>query len=201
MKKQQTRNRAFTLIELLVVVAIIGILTTVVVVNLTTAQKKARDAKRVSDIQEINKAVQLEAMARGSSSYYDSACANTSWTVKEQNFKKILVPAYLPTMPVDPVVRYDTRKDPNHAYNVQYVYYTGVQGLDCAVPTYLATTYYLWTGLDTPNSNLANSSGVPGATTILTNLKGSGAVDSTVWNTSYTDRQDVNNFFVIKIGS
>ncbi|MFA6963456.1 MAG: prepilin-type N-terminal cleavage/methylation domain-containing protein [Patescibacteria group bacterium] len=52
-------HSGFTLIELLVVVAIIGILATVVVVNLTTAQKKARDSRRKSDVGQINTAYSL----------------------------------------------------------------------------------------------------------------------------------------------
>lgn len=43
----------FTLIELLVVIAIIAILTAIVTANFTDAKKKSRDAKRVSDIAQI----------------------------------------------------------------------------------------------------------------------------------------------------
>jgi len=59
------RKRAFTLIELLVVVAIIGILATVVVVNLGNSQKKARDARRLSDVNQIAKAVDLYVLDYG----------------------------------------------------------------------------------------------------------------------------------------
>ena len=51
--------RAFTLVELLVVVAIIGILATVVVISYSGAQKKARDARRSSDINQIQTALTL----------------------------------------------------------------------------------------------------------------------------------------------
>ncbi|MFH0956137.1 MAG: type II secretion system protein [Candidatus Falkowbacteria bacterium] len=55
MKKQ----RGFTLIELLVVIAIIGLLSTLAVVALNNARMKSRDAKRVSDIKQIQTAVEL----------------------------------------------------------------------------------------------------------------------------------------------
>ncbi len=52
-------KKGFTLIELLVVIAIIGILSSVVLASLSTARQKSRDAKRVSDIGQIQLALEL----------------------------------------------------------------------------------------------------------------------------------------------
>jgi len=53
------KQRGFTLIELLVVIAIIGLLSTLAVVALNNARMKSRDAKRVSDIKQIQTALEL----------------------------------------------------------------------------------------------------------------------------------------------
>lgn len=51
-------NRAFTLLEILVVIGIIGILIGLGAVSYSTAQKKARDAKRKSDLKTIQNAME-----------------------------------------------------------------------------------------------------------------------------------------------
>lgn len=60
------RNFGFTLIELLVVIAIIGLLSTLAVVSLNNARAKARDAKRLHDVNQIQQMLLL---------YYDDNLA------------------------------------------------------------------------------------------------------------------------------
>jgi len=56
------KRKGFTLIELLIVIAIIAILAGIVIASTTGATKKARDSRRVSDIQSLQTAiVQYEA--------------------------------------------------------------------------------------------------------------------------------------------
>jgi prepilin-type N-terminal cleavage/methylation domain-containing protein len=89
-------RRGFTLIELLVVIAIIGILASIILASLSTAQAKGRDARRVSDIKEIQLALDL---------YYD---ANSSYPVNIYNNNgsagpSVLVSAgYISAVPYDP---------------------------------------------------------------------------------------------------
>ena len=52
-------KRGFTLIELLVVIVIIGILATLATVALGSARMKARDARRISDVKQIQTALEL----------------------------------------------------------------------------------------------------------------------------------------------
>lgn len=55
----QARTRGFTLIELLVVIAIISLLSSVVLGTVNSARLKGNDARRISELDEIRKAVEL----------------------------------------------------------------------------------------------------------------------------------------------
>ncbi|MEK7545515.1 MAG: prepilin-type N-terminal cleavage/methylation domain-containing protein [Patescibacteria group bacterium] len=53
------RFRGFTLIELLIVIAIIGLTATITIAAVGGARAKARDEKRVTDLKQIQKALEL----------------------------------------------------------------------------------------------------------------------------------------------
>ncbi|MCM2339038.1 MAG: type II secretion system GspH family protein [Burkholderiales bacterium] len=73
MDKKNNKNKGFTLIELLVVVAIIGLLASVILSSLNTARIKARDAKRLSDMHQMEIALSLYYNAYGNYPYSDYA--------------------------------------------------------------------------------------------------------------------------------
>ncbi|HRY52536.1 MAG TPA: prepilin-type N-terminal cleavage/methylation domain-containing protein [Candidatus Portnoybacteria bacterium] len=85
-QKKSYLTKGFTLIELLVVISIIGILATIVMVSLNTARAKARDARRISDIRQVQLALQMYYDASGS---YPAALST-------------LTPTYLSAVPLDP---------------------------------------------------------------------------------------------------
>jgi len=57
--KIEKSTRGFTLIELLVVIAIIGLLSSLSVIALNSARAKSRDAKRISDVKQLQTALEL----------------------------------------------------------------------------------------------------------------------------------------------
>ncbi|MFA5644388.1 MAG: FISUMP domain-containing protein [Patescibacteria group bacterium] len=59
MEMFKSNKSAFTLVELLVVIAIIGILATLAIVSLQNARSRARDAKRIADVRQIQTALEL----------------------------------------------------------------------------------------------------------------------------------------------
>lgn len=74
----KNNKKGFTLIELLIVVAIIGLLATLAIISLTSAQAKARDAKRVADIKSIQNG--MEMYYSNYNAYPTITSGTTTWT-------------------------------------------------------------------------------------------------------------------------
>ncbi len=96
MRVPQHGRKGFTLIELLVVIAIIGILSTLAVVALNSARQRSRDAKRVSDIRQLQTSLELGYAESGGypmadpaivlgSANYDVLCINGSSVFQADN--------------------------------------------------------------------------------------------------------------------
>lgn len=79
----------FTLVELLVVIAIIGILATLLLLQLGTARSKARDATRIAHVNQVRSAVEFYFNDNGK--FFDSTIMTG------------LAPKYLQQIPRDPL--------------------------------------------------------------------------------------------------
>lgn len=96
-------KKGFTLIELLVVIAIIGLLATLAVVAFGNARKKARDAKRLSDIKQTSKAVELFYDEYGR--YPDSSDGNCAYDASFLTggcLEALVTEGYFSKLPTDP---------------------------------------------------------------------------------------------------
>lgn len=94
-------KKGFTLIEILITVTIIAILTAIGIVSYNSVNKRARDAKRKSDLEQIRSA--LEIFRNDFGSYPGTAEGFIALTSLDPgDGTGPLVPDYLPGLPMDP---------------------------------------------------------------------------------------------------
>jgi prepilin-type N-terminal cleavage/methylation domain-containing protein len=95
----------FTLIELLVVIAIIGVLASIVLASLNSAREKSRDARRITDIKQIQLALELYFDGDGAGQYplaEARSTANCNPGTSELGLEVLTAGNYIPQVPVDP---------------------------------------------------------------------------------------------------
>jgi|GEM_PF-600482 len=116
-------NNSFTLIELLIVIAIIAILSAVIVASTSTSRQKARDARRIQDLNDLATALEVYYsdhksypqgnIGPGSSSSDQGFCIEKATGTNQ--FQSILTQGnYLSTIPKDPL--YQDVSDPDYCY-------------------------------------------------------------------------------------
>lgn len=89
-KQLQAARAGFTLVELLVVLAIIGLLLTAVVASTQIARTRSRDARRLSDLRQIQTAL---ALYEGINQQYPTDMYGAG----------VLVPTFMTLVPTDPL--------------------------------------------------------------------------------------------------
>lgn len=99
------KKKGFTVVELMVTISIIGILSTIAYASFSDAQEKSRNTKRVSDLKQVQ--VALEYYYAVNKSYpttnggYRSECPE--WGAFSRDLViPGLTPTYLPSLPSDP---------------------------------------------------------------------------------------------------
>jgi len=106
------KNKGFTLIELLVVIAIIGLLSSVVLASLNTARTKSRDARRKSDIKQLELALEFHYDEFGSYTQPEnmnsdcstgSSCSSSGsdWAASS-DLRDLVTNGFIPSLPIDP---------------------------------------------------------------------------------------------------
>ena len=92
-------KRAFTLIELLVVIAIIGFITSVVMASLISAQRDARDKRRVSDLKQLQTALELY---HTDNQMFPTQAGGANGNISTNTTLLTLLEPYLQGTPIDP---------------------------------------------------------------------------------------------------
>lgn len=99
-------KKGFTLIELLVVIAIIGILASIILASLNSARAKARDVRRVADMDAVKKALVLYYDENQSAYPIDTTAATNTIAVALDD---LVTDGFIPSLPTDP-------QDPTYSY-------------------------------------------------------------------------------------
>lgn len=94
------RQAGFTLAELLIVISIIGILTGLVSVNLSSTRARARDAERQNDLKAIQTAIELAQSSRAT--LPGQGTLNEYRSTAGGNWIPTLAPTYIAQVPADP---------------------------------------------------------------------------------------------------
>ena len=140
-------NHGFTLMEILIAIAILGILAVVGMGNFYTSLKKGRDARRKSDLEQVQKALEMYYNDHGQYPIDSEFDVNSPWGEEFTDGATI----YMTKLPVDPKTRsdyqYDYETDDEGTFFQLYtclentqdqgpgVNQDGYAGTDCGCPT------------------------------------------------------------------
>jgi len=104
--KKFSSQKGFTLVELIVVMSIISLLSSIVLVNLNGYMARARDARKMSDIEQINKALymyyaQTGSMPANPTPGYEG-CSGYNYSSYQQVMQQLISAGFLSQIPMPP---------------------------------------------------------------------------------------------------
>ena len=135
----RAKIRGFTLIEMLVVIAIITLLTGIIMTSLTGSKSKARDAKRISDIGNIQLALEL---FFDRCKQYPSTISGTLTSIVNGCPTGISLGSFIsviPTQPNSTSASYDYRILTTNSVVTDYVLHVGLESYNAVVKDALAS--------------------------------------------------------------
>jgi len=122
-------KQGFTLLEVIVVVALIGILATAVIFNVSGSSAAGRDAKRQADLRNLQNAIELYRHENGR---YPEGCNGQHWSGQQRTafacpggsheYIRGLAPTFISVLPKDPRLP----EDPIFQNKVGYAYITNL---------------------------------------------------------------------------
>jgi type II secretion system protein G len=139
-------KKGFTLIELLVVIVIIGILATLATVALGSARTKARDARRLSDVRQMQTALEL---------YFNDQGSYPATVVQGSTITTLAGTTYMAKVPGNPPP-IGEGGCPTAAANSSYIYTQDNGGLSYTILYCLGGT----TGSISAGTNRATPAGI-----------------------------------------
>lgn len=125
-------SKGFTLIELLVIIAIIGILSLIVLETLSGGTERARDAKRIAEAKNIQRALLL--YSEDNNGAYPTASGNSCAGTLATALDPLISGGYLPEAPNDPV----------NTGSLCHFYYGNPSFGACNTPSAPFSDYYLF---------------------------------------------------------
>lgn len=149
-------QNGLTLIELLVVISIIGLLSSIIMTSLNTSRQKARDSKRIMELREISKAVELYYLDTGHYPRMREDChGDSDWAVhlsapndRDANWTCLnnLLSKYFPNgLPTDPMENLESTGENPWNGRHRYGYSSNLDG----------NVYQLIALLEAPESGLS----------------------------------------------
>ena len=99
----QHNKKGFTLIELLVVIAIISLLATFTLFSIENSKKKSRDSRRLADMAQIKKAIELFFDEQGRYPDSSDGISNSGQVIGEGDDIDTVLTPYLLNPPADPL--------------------------------------------------------------------------------------------------
>ncbi|KPJ71320.1 hypothetical protein AMJ50_02395 [Parcubacteria bacterium DG_74_3] len=121
MNKNCSQKKAFTLVEMLIIIAIIGILSSIILVSISGAREKGRDAKRKAEIAQFGRFLTLSCyLPKDGEGEYDLVPLTEE--IKNENPQ---YSQYFSNIPKDPKTGTESES--------KYIYTVNADGSKCAL--------------------------------------------------------------------